>query len=73
MALTCDDTQAGLTTGWRPRQEPQNMAGRVHGADLRVYATVVVEGRARLVPLPPGTGSTAAELASPAKEGTDQG
>lgn len=37
------------------------MAGRVHGADLRICATVAVEGRARLVPLATGTVSTAAE------------
>ncbi len=36
------------------------MAGRAHGADLRICATVAVEGRTRLVPLAPGTVSTVA-------------
>ncbi|MGP3991868.1 hypothetical protein [Streptomyces sp. 3N207] len=49
--LTCDDAQAALSAGWRPLQEPQNMAGLSQGGDLRIRAVVAVEGRARLVPL----------------------
>jgi hypothetical protein len=53
MALTWTASQAWLTTGLCPRQEPENMAGRQHGVDLRIRARVVVEGRSRLVPLLP--------------------
>jgi hypothetical protein len=49
------------------------MAGRVHGADLRVYATVAVEGRSGLVPLLPETVSGDSEAPSVAREGTTQG
>lgn len=45
------------------------MAGRAHGADLRICAVVAVEGRSRLVPLPPGADSTAAESTSAVGEG----
>jgi len=38
----------------RPRREPQNMAGRVRGADLRICVTVAVSGRSRVIPLAPG-------------------
>ncbi|MBV9026825.1 MAG: hypothetical protein JO362_24195 [Streptomycetaceae bacterium] len=49
------------------------MAGRQHAADLRIYATVAVEGRARLVPLPLGTVSAITEPASVVKEDTTLG
>jgi hypothetical protein len=46
------------------------MAGRQQGADQRIRAVVAVEGRSRLVPLPPGANSTAAESTSVVEEGT---
>jgi hypothetical protein len=49
------------------------MTGPAHGADLRIYATVAVEGGTRLVPLPPGMVSTAVAPASMAKKGTAPG
>lgn len=46
------------------------MAGRANVADLRICAVARVEGRFRLVPVPPGTASAATEAASVEREGT---
>jgi hypothetical protein len=62
-------SRRALAAGSSPGQEPQNMAGRANGADPRIYATVAVEGRARLVPLPPEPVSTATKPACVVREG----
>lgn len=50
------DPERVLAAGSSPWREPRNMAGRARAADLHVCATVMVEGRSRLVPVDPGVG-----------------
>lgn len=49
------------------------MACRAHGADLRVCATVAVEGRSRLVPLAPGTVPGVSDSPRVVKQTSDPG